>query len=218
MKKIFLIIGLSLIISCSKDSEDTPIVPPASVTDDNSIAYFKAALNGQQFDYVMTNSLLSTHAYQPSISITSTNVEFERAFSYGAFMYPYPKATNGPEIELSFNNMYKTFNLSTETAAFPNLFNPIPTNFLTSDQNSIGGKGIELSYTNSSGTYYSTLNGSQIGSLISFSNVNLVTGNFNLKAQIITGTINCKLYNYENLSDVVTVTNGKFKLIFQENN
>ena len=39
----------------------------------------------------------------------------------------------------------------------------------------------------------------------------------NLKIITIVGNVNCKLYNQNNPSDVIALSNGTYKLIFREN-
>lgn len=216
MKKILLIIGLSIIISCSKDSDETPIVPPVTITNDSAIAYFKGSLNGQQFDYVMANLTAPTHIYQGYIGYTSTNVQFEKSYSYGCNMFPYPQGATTPKVTLYFNNMHKGGD-SSETIAFPSMFASTPTNFLTSEQENSKDKGVEFTYKSSSDVLYSTLFGSQSGSAITYSSV-VLGSELNLKTQTIIGTLNCKLYSELNPTDVITVTNGKFKFIYNEFN
>lgn len=37
-----------------------------------------------------------------------------------------------------------------------------------------------------------------------------------LKIQTIVGTVNCKFYNENDPTDIIVLTNGKYKLIFRE--
>ena len=42
------------------------------------------------------------------------------------------------------------------------------------------------------------------------------TNDFGFQTQTITGSVNCKLYNENDVNDVIVLTNGTFKLVFQE--
>lgn len=74
-----------------------------------------------------------------------------------------------------------------------------------------------VQYTTLDDKTYSTLEGSQTGSLITIlSSTKGIEAGGTLKIQTIVGKINCKLYNQDNPLDILTLTSGEFKLIFRE--
>lgn len=217
MKKLFLLLLSIPLFSCSK-TEDVvaPVVP--EVSDANAIAYFKASLNGVTLDYTQINPL-SPFSYGFYTGFQSGPGYFDRSYHYGCFMQPAPFSSSYPKIEITFSNMYNTNNTISQSDAFYNLFAPTPTNFLTSAQLSSLTKGLDVSYRSPNDVQYSSLQGSQVGSNISITSVtNGFAPGTNLKAVTLVGTVNCKLYNYNNVSDVITLTNGKFKLVFKQLN
>ena len=88
-------------------------------------------------------------------------------------------------------------------------------NFISEAQYNNLIKGIGLTYISPSNVSYSTLYGDQSGSNMAVSSS---TSGYerNLKSKTLVGTINCKLYNVNNPSDVIVLTNGTYKLVFVE--
>jgi hypothetical protein len=208
MKKTLLFFAALLLLSCSKDSDSSN--PENPNVDPSAIAYFKANFNGQPFNYVMANETAPTHVNQPGNGYSGEGSL--KSFYYASYMLPYPQPTNFyPRSDISFNHLFKSNNFSEEVAAFPTLLTTPPSNFLTEAQDNSKTKGLEISYRNENNVNYSTLFGSQTGSAITYQSSVLGVKN-NIKVFTITGTFNCKLYSESNPADVITVTNGAFKL------
>ncbi|WP_310554499.1 hypothetical protein [Flavobacterium sp.] len=215
MKKLLLVALAISLFSCSSDDSAAPIVPiPTS-----SIAYFRALLNGVALDYSMNNNINPTHSNGFYIGFSGVNT-FDRSYYYGSYLIPSTTINDFPQISLTFNNMFNT-SLSTEseTSAFNTNFTTPPTNFITNTENSNNIKGIDVSYQSPNGVRYSTLSGSQTGSIMAVlsSVAGIESGGF-LKTQTVTGTVSCKLYNENDASDVIVLTNGTYKLVFREDN
>lgn len=211
MKKLFLAALAFVAFSCSKDAATT--TPVAS----EALYYFKAKLNGTSFDYTQNNTLMPTHAAVVSSGYVGNG--FDHSHYYSCMMMPYPTPDNYyPRLEISFDHMYMSDSQDTgETEAFYGLFDPVPTNFITDTQDNNFIKGISCGYIKSDGTYYTTKKGDQTGSSMTVtSSVSGTNGAY--KTKTIKGTITCKLYNEMDPSDVITLTNGTYKLYFQEYN
>lgn len=211
MKKLFLATLALVLFSCSKDAATTePVTAEA-------LYYFKAKLNGTTFDYTQNNTLTPSHAAIPSSGYSGNG--FNHSHYYACMMMPYPTPSSYyPRLELSFDHMYMSDSQDTgETEAFYGLFNPVPTNFITETEDNNYVKGISCSYVTADGTYYTTKKGVQTGS--SMTVTSSVSGTSNgYKTKTIKGTITCKLYNEMDPSDVITLTNGSYKLYFGEYN
>lgn len=214
MKKIILAALSIVLFSCSSDSP-TAAAPVVST----DVAYFRAKLNGVPLDYTQNSSI--DRAYNNSIGtgyITS-GIDFDFSICYFSDMVPSGGA-DYPKIRIEYDNMYVTNDPDTETAAFFGLFNPAPTNFITETQADNWEKGVQVTYYKADGTYYSTLVGDQTGSNIAITNKTELTVSGlegRNKSVILKGTVNCKLYNYnEPSADPIILTNGKFKLQFTE--
>lgn len=212
MKKIILAALTMVLFSCSSDSSSTPA--PIPTTD---VAYFRANLNGAPLNYTQNSSLAP--AYYNSGGTGFSGNGFDRSHYYAADMVP-AGSSDYPQIGITYHNMYVTNDSSTESAAFYGLFSPAPTNFITDIQEDNWEKGVEVGYYKADGTYYSTLKGSQSGSTITVtSKKETITHGLGGDVRFVklTGTVNCKLYDYYNPSaDPIVLTNGKFKLQFQE--
>lgn len=211
MKKVLLLVVSIALLSCSK-SDDAETTPSTS-----AIAYFKATLNGQPLDYTLTDYATSAYGYSYYNGLQSGPGYFDKSYHYGSAMQPINATNYFPQISLTFNNMYNSNSDVSQTDAFYSVFETIPTNFITSAENGSLLKGIDVSYSTTSGVNYSTLGGSQTGSTMTVTSsktgVEVVGG---LKIITIVGTVNCKLYNYDDPSDVIVLTNGSYKLIFRE--
>lgn len=211
MKKLFLATLALVLFSCSKDS---PTTNPVTNTD---VAYFRANLNGTPLDYTQNNSFAPAHYNSTSIGFSGNG--FDHSHYYASDMVP-PGGANYPQIGIEYNNMYITNDSSTESEAFFGLFNPAPTNFITKTEESNWVKGVKVTYYKADGTYYTTLDGSQTGSTITITNKTETTTRDlggDIRYVKLTGTVNCKLYNYDNPSEApIVLTNGKFKLQFHE--
>ncbi len=184
----------------------------------NALVYFKANLNGTALNYHLDNYTAPTHYYNFTNGFQGDG--FDRSYYYGCSMEPATNIGMYPQIRLSFENLFNTAtSSSTETDIFYSLFDTVPTNFITSDQNYDKVKGITVDYQSPEGTLYSTEYGSQSGSTMTVTSAtDGIEEGGSLQTETIVGTVNCKLYNSSNPSDVITLTNGQFKLIFKEYN
>lgn len=219
MKKVLLLALTISLFSCSSD-EATALLPlPTPAPEENSIAHFRASLNGQALNYSQTSwTTSSSHQYSYSNGYTNPagGDYFDKAYYYGCVLTPLTNTDTYPQIGLTFVGMYTTADESEETAAFHQVFSAnLPTNFITMDEENDGVKGIYVNYESANGTRYSSLSGNQAGSAINFtSSTSGMEGM--LKIQTITGTVNCKLYNESNPSDVIVLTGGQYKVVLRE--
>lgn len=212
MKKVLLLLLSISLFSCGGD--DSSPAPTPTTTD---VAYFRANLNGSPLDYTQNSSFAP--AYYNSLGTGFSGNGFDRSHYYASDMVP-GSGADYPQIGITYHNMYVTNDSSTESAAFYGLFSPAPTNFITDTQEDNWEKGVEVGYYKADGTYYSTLKGSQSGSTITVTSkketISRGLGG-DVRFVKLTGTVNCKLYDYWNPSaDPIVLTNGKFKLQFSE--
>lgn len=208
MKKLFLLLTAITLFSCS-NSDDAAVVPIATTP----IAFIKGNFNATPVDYSMTSYLVSDYYFGFQNGFQSDG--FSKSLYYGCSLRPAGNAGIDNYISIDFENMYITNDESSEDEAFYGLFSPVPTNFITSDQNNLRVKGISVSY-NTPTDNYSTLFGSQAGSTMTItSSTSGIEEGGTAKTQTFTGTFNCKLYNFEQ-TDMITVTGGQFKIIVKE--
>jgi hypothetical protein len=208
MKKLILLLTAISLFSCSGSDDAAPIVPAA-----NAIAFIKGNFDATPVDYSMTSYLVSNYYFGFDNGYQGDG--FTKSFYYGCSLRPAGSAGVDNDITINFENMYITNDESTEDDAFYGLFSPVPTNFITSEQNSLRVKGISISH-NTPTENYSTMYGSQSGSTMTItSSVSGIEAGGTAKTQTFTGTFNCKLYNYDQ-TELITVSGGQFKIIVRE--
>lgn len=209
MKKIFLFLTAITLFSCGGSDDDAPVVPTSAT----AIAFIKGNFNATPIDYSMTSYLVSNYYFGFENGFQGDG--FTNTYYYGCALRPAGSAGNDNDISIGFENMYTTNDESTEDAAFYGLFTPAPMNFISSAQDNLHVKGISVG-RNTPNDYYSTLYGSQSGSAMTItSSVSGIEAGGTAKIQTLTGTFNCKLYNFDQ-SDMITVTGGQFKIIVKE--
>jgi hypothetical protein len=210
MKKLALVILSLTFFSCSSDDDAATPITPTPVT--NSVAYFYSKIDNASVTFDQNETANPTSVYVPSTSTHSNGGNYY--FDYTSGMER--NSSDLTNLDITFNNLYNSATFAEETTNFYTNFNTKPTNFLTATQATSLVKGISLTYTDSNGDMYSTLDGNQTGSTISYSSTTNGTGISGDKTVTIVGTVNCKLYNQANITQFKTLTNGSFKLIFHE--
>lgn len=213
MKKIFLLALPFVLFSCSSDSDD--VVVPSGSDNSNALTYIRGIANGQAIDYsYILNSPSSPSAYGYGNGYSSDG--FTKWFYYGGEFAPASSLDGTPRIDLGWNNMV----VGTETeesAAFAPAFTTVPVTYLTSAQNDNHEKGVDIEYESETGATYSTMAGSQAGSTFTISSsVAGIEDGGTLHTQTIIGTYSCKLYNWDNPTDIISITNGTYKVILRE--
>lgn len=212
MKKLLLITLIAVFASCSSEDSNNEDSNNDNVS---TVAFFKATVDGNAFQYIEEDILFPTHYHSYGNGYNGNG--FDKSFYYTGYMLPMSAMADYPSIDLTMHNMFQSTSESDETAAFYSTFDDLPNNFITYDDDSNLIKGISLTLIDEDEKYYSTLAGSQAGSTINYATkINGTDGG--LQTVRLIGSVNCKLYNTEDPSDVKIVTNGTFKLFFREYN
>ncbi len=210
MKKLFFISMSIVLFSCSK-SDDTytpPIPGPEANTD---VAFFKGEIDGATTNYVVSSSgnsayVLVNDYYESGDDILSYN--------YGGYI---GENSSNAGIEIQFRNMVTSGTLQEQRDNFYNTFSNIPTALLTESQaGSAIAKGItvRLSVGDFGYQYHSSL-GSQAGSSFIVTSTSEATVG-DIKTKTVYGTLNCKVYRESDESQIMTITNGRVKLVLKE--
>lgn len=209
MKKIILIALAAVLFSCSSDD--------SSNNDNNTsgVAFVKGKMDNVAFDYTFNNTANDTYLYNALSGFSGLG--FDRWYYYGGNLTKFTPPTFAPVFYISWNNMFfgQNGDEAGESAAFFNTVGSLPSNFLTVAQDDAHNPGLDIAFEKEDGTYYSSKEGSQIGSSLSVTNYTQNTTNGS-KTMTVVGTFSCKLYNTDNTSDVIVVTDGRFKLILSE--
>ncbi len=194
-------------LSCSSDTD-------SSSSDNSAMAYVRGNIDGTAFNYTATmTSMDYGYNYYSGYSAEDSF----RWYSYGGMLYT---STLTPSFSIYWSNMVATDNPATETATFYNEFATVPTNYLTNQQmNDDYLKGVSIQYESPTGVFYESIYGSQAGSTFTVSSkvegIDAATG---LQTITITGTYSCKLYNSDDITDVINITNGTYKIVNYEYN
>lgn len=216
MKKIILAVLTVVLFSCSSDYS---LTPSTKVVIGEPEAYFRANLNGEARDY--TKSSLNDSRFKNLVETGFLGTGAEHSIYYASEMEStfFNMYFEPSKLGIEYDNMFISNDDSTETSAFFGLFYSAPTNFISKTEYDNWVKGVQVTYDRN-GTYFSTLGGDQTGSTIAITDKTELTVpglEGMIKSVILKGTVNCKLYNYnEPSADPIVLTNGKFKLYFHE--
>lgn len=215
MKKTLIFLLSISLFSCSKSDSDN------NNSTSGATLYFKASLNNVLLNYVVADSPSTTHGESYFHGSQNGPGEFDKSFYYGCDLLPVTATDYYPSIGLTFSNMYNTSSEISESDAFYDLFTPAPTNFLTYAQLKNWEKGMDITYRTPEGKVYSSLYGDQTGSSMTIKSSESGEDDYyfyTLKYMTFTGTVNCKLYNEEDVSDVIILKDGIYKLRFMQSN
>ncbi|RZJ69985.1 hypothetical protein [Flavobacterium sp.] len=215
MKKFLMLACAAFFFSCSSNDDESSNGGGGG-NNNNTVAYIQGKMDGTAFDYTFNNTATDTYLYNPISGFSGLG--FDRWYYYGGMTTAFNSSFT-PSFTIAWNNMYfgEGGDESGETAAFHTTVGTLPSNFLTQAQDDNHMPGIEIGYEAANGNYYSSKEGIQTGSALSVSNYSPGT-TAGTKTMTVTGTFSCKLYNDEDPTDVIDVTNGKFKLILSEFN
>lgn len=207
MKKLLFLALPILMLSCSSgdDNANVPVIPSPAA----GVAYFRANVNGVPTDYTY-NYTSATTAY--GFSNSASGSPGGMVFSYGGSL---STASFSPTFTVYFDNMY-VGGYEDESDNFYNTFATLPTNYLTNAQIDSYVKGIEIDYEKN-GNRYNSGYGSQAGSTFAITSATQgIEAGGSLKVKTVIGTLACKLYNVDDVTDIITLSNGSFKVIVRE--
>ncbi|HEY0047258.1 MAG TPA: hypothetical protein VGB44_11155 [Flavobacterium sp.] len=213
MKKLILCAFAAVLFSCSSDenSNDNDNAP------ESGAAYMKGKMDNTTFDYTVNNNSSDTFAYSAASGYGA--LDLERWYYYAGVITNFNPPTLAPQMIIGWDNMFygPNGNEAEETAAFYDTVATLPTNFLTAAQDDAHMQGLTIDFKAADGTHYSTMNGSQTGSSITVDgSTQGSTAVGAQKTKTVWGTFTCKLYNDDDPTDVIVVTDGKFKIILSE--
>lgn len=213
MKKLFYLLISFAIFSCSK-SEDQSSQTTTS-TSPETLTYIKGTFGTEILNFYMINSTNTPYAYMYSRGYSGSNNN--RSYFYGGYLSPMPfDDMTKPVLRIDFKNMIRTTDPSAQANLFYPAFEPVPTKFLTENENSSLIKGIEVAYhQNGLGnidTTFSSLYTDQTNSIITYTSAtNGTDAETGKKTKILIGNVKCKLADPN--ATTIKDFNGEFKLI-----
>lgn len=222
MIKKFLFFAFSLLIFCCSNNDDSP-ANPTEINNSDYLYFMSGRINGEQFiygqrvdatvvDYTLglSNTLGAICAYNPDTG----------GYNYNNFVYPNFDNENRPTMGLEFVRFHLCTDDEYQSETFNEKF-PIGNYDFAVSNNGVTGStgdiGISFSPNAQEGPYYDTYGGDQTGSYFKITSstpansyiLDVLVGS----AQIIEGDFSAKFYNEEDPSDVITITEGHFKMI-----
>ncbi len=210
MKKLLLFAFAALAFSCSSDDDSSNDGGGGS-----DVAYIRGKMNNVAFDYTFNNVVDDEYLYNAGSGFSGNG--FDRWYYYGGNIAAFNPPSFAPVFYISWNNMYfgQNGDEAGETAAFYDTVSDLPSNYLTNAQDDNHLPGLDISYESADGTYYSTRDGVQTGSTLTIdgSSEEIQNGQ---QLKTVWGKFTCKLYNQDDPTDMIQVTEGKFKLILTD--
>lgn len=215
MKNLYIFILLGLIFSCSS-SEDAP---PVDITPATLLVYTTANIDGVAFDAQISTDVTvqsdygTSYSYQPQ---QNQNGGCDN-INYSASLYPtFNEAL--PYVGVGFNRFIIEQNRDCfeELDYFDQLFPIASYDYSTGEYN----YGVTVEYatkSDGSGIFYTSYGPQDSSASFEVTAIEAYDCGFN-ECMFLTGTFTCKLYNSQDTTDTVEVTNGTFKLSFKSYN
>ncbi len=210
-----LLLSLTLFISCGSNEEDP-------LDNDTYLWYFSGKLNGEPFIYGQKNDISNqTYFVATSNTLPSTCAySSENGFSFNSGIYPNFDESL-PTMDIEFNRMHLCSSDLSTIEVFNNLFPVKEYEFSINDDDkdaNAGKVGMYYSPSADSYDYYTTYydNTSENYFEITKSTENNIYFGTEIYSagQTIEGNFSIKLYNVNDPTDFVEITDGKFKMEF----
>ncbi|NQY04889.1 MAG: hypothetical protein HRT68_01495 [Flavobacteriaceae bacterium] len=208
MKKLFFLaicIALAL-VSCESSDDDN--------NNSSDEYYLNATINGEPVSFgFSTNATQSDHLMFGTGVLTALC-----PYTYPGGFYPNLDESL-PTASFDFTNFYQgPCSGEDEVAVFNTLF-PVGSYPYVNNPDTEIGVDFNFSYVANGNTYYTSSDGDQTGSTFNITSSEefnfLLLGDLYSFNQIVTGTFSCTLYNANDPSDTLEVTNGTFRLFIE---
>ncbi|WP_298348203.1 hypothetical protein [uncultured Dokdonia sp.] len=228
MKKfqLFLVsILCSLFLNCSTDDTDST---ENQMVDSSEYLYFVSGkINGESFVYGLRNDatsldyqIISRIPLEGAVCATSQDQGLDYKVTYGSSIYPnFDNEDSQPSLGFNFVRFYRCSSEESSSQAFNSLF-PTGNYEYALDDNSSGTMGqIGIDYSpiaSDVSTYYESYGANDASNSFTItstaSNNDSLLGTLVNVRQIIEGTFTVRLYNVNDASDFVDITDGQFKI------
>ncbi|WP_282030185.1 hypothetical protein [Winogradskyella eximia] len=222
MKKLSiltLLLATLMFSACSSDDSSSE----SDVNNDDYLYFISGKINGEPFVYGQkeTATTLDYSLLFSGNSITTTCAYYpdNGGLNYAIGVYPNFDNEARPNMSFDFIRMYLCGSEDSAAQMFNDAFPISSYDYAISDNVVNGSTGdVSVSYSPDSTVeeWYSTLGGDQSGSnfeITSSTNTNVIFGAQTIEiSQLLEGNFSLKLYNTENPTDVIEITEGQFKL------
>lgn len=225
VKNLFLIaIAFTISLqSCSKtDSENELEKEDTDAIDASEYSYYiSGKMNGKEFIYgrkeMDTNpnyQLVHSSPLEDAVCAYGRDQGLDYKVSYSSTIYPiFDNEDSQPSMSIDFIRFYGCSESQSSSEVFNSLFSIDEYDYANDDNSSGASKhmGIIYSPIATGNKYYESYGETQSSSIfeITYSEDN---NYFNLYSQSVEGKFSVKLYNVDDSSDVIEITEGKFKI------
>jgi len=213
--QIGILLGFLLFISCGSNEENP-------INNDSYLWYFSGNIDGVPFIYGQKSDLSSlTYTVATSNTLPSTCAySADNGFSFNSGIYPNSDESL-PTMDIEFLRMHLCSNDLSTTETFNSLFPTKEYSFAENDNDvdeNAGKVGMYYSVSANSDDYYTTYydtTSENYFEVTKSTENNIYFGNDIYTAgQTLEGNFAIKLYNVNDPTDFVEITDGKFKMEF----
>lgn len=211
IKNFTILITIFSLVSCNNND---------NLADNNSeyLWFFSGKLNGESFIYgqkkgeATATYLMSYTNTLPSTCINS----IDNGFSYNAGIYPSFNESL-PTMDIEFIKLHLCSNSLSQVQIFNDLFPVKEYSYSPNDNDTDENAkkvGIYYSPNANSDISFTSYNGEQSNSFFEITK-STNTSISSIPQQTIEGNFNVTLYNVNNLTDKINITEGKFKIVMK---
>ncbi|MBJ6367986.1 hypothetical protein [Snuella sedimenti] len=226
---LVLLILTSIGLGCNSDDSESS--QNMMNIDSSEYLYFisgkingESFLYGQRFDDTSLNyQIVSSIPLESATCAYSLDQGLDYKISYGSSLYPnFDNEDSQPQIGINLIRFYRCSDSQSSTEVFNDMFSVGNYEYSINDDSSgiMRQIGIDYSPIASGDEYYESYG--TIESSNSFiitdsqENNSYLLGNLVSQSQLIEGEFSVKLYNVNDSSDFVEITDGKFKIIISK--
>lgn len=219
--QIAVLLFVTLFIGCGGNEDDNENTN--TVNNDDYLYYFSGEIDGEPFIYGQKTDVTNqTYFVATSNTLPSTCAySQDNGYRFNSGIYP-PLVEPLPTMDIEFLRMYVCSNSLSVTDVFNDLFPTKEYQFATNDDDedeNAGKVGMYYSPSADSDLQYTTYNEDVSDNFfeITKSTENNVyyLNEIETAGQTLEGNFAIKLYNVDDVTDVVEITNGKFKMEFK---
>lgn len=224
MKKNTILFSVILLIAlqftaCSDSSEDGG---GSEVNSSEYLWYFSGKIDGVPFVYGQREDLTGDNYFLSNSNTLPSTCAYssDNGFTYNTGIYP-SFDESLPTMDLEFVRMHICSSGSSQSEVFNDLFPVKEYTLAESDEDideNAGKVGAYYSPSASGVDYYNTYGGSQAGSYFEITSsvpYNETFAGYTFVSQEIEGNFSLTLYNQNDPSDTVEITEGKFKITLE---
>lgn len=221
MKYLYLLALTVVFISCKKEDDSTnPSDNNNQISSSDYMIYFSGKIDGKSFNIEKKfNDLNSGYAIVQSggLTVPCAYDAVNAGINRGKGLYPNDENSNLPGMELIFVKFILCSELKDKQQY--EIFNdkfPVGDYKIATDDDEYSGTASTIAFTyspNVSSSLYYTTNGDQTGSYAKITKSTPENKGKFFYSQIIEGEFSAKLYNQKDSLDIMTITEGSFKVV-----